>query len=142
MYFTTFNHDDILYNDTNNTNDECLICWEPSTTNNNIIKMQSLISTSLISTSCRCNGLFHYNCLFKWIKQTNTCPICHTIIELTLDKHLKLHYNHKSQLFRNINYTIYIFIKVFKYFLLLWSMNMIYNIIFHIQYSIEQKLPL
>ena len=140
MYFTTFNHDDILYNDTNNTNDECLICWEPSTTNNNIIKMQSLISTSLISTSCRCNGLFHYNCLFKWIKQTNTCPICHTIIEITLDKHLKLHYNNKSQLFQNINYITYILIKVFKYFLLLWSMNMIYNIIFHIQNFIEKNV--
>ena len=53
MYFTTFNHyDEIDENKNENENDLCLICWDSSTTNNNLIKMKSLLSYLLFSKVC------------------------------------------------------------------------------------------
>ena len=126
MYFSSYNHDedDILYNEINKEDDTCLICWETSTTNNNVSKMQSLVVTS-----CSCNGPFHYNCLSKWTNKTKTCPICHVIINQSI------HRNNKLRLFQNINN---ISLKLLKYISLLWFMNMIYNIMVNIQYTIEK----
>ena len=53
MYFTTFNHyddNDIMYDNHYNiiyNNEQCLICWDKYTTNNNVYKMQSLLSSSI-----------------------------------------------------------------------------------------------
>ena len=125
MYFSTCNHYDILFHETNN-DDICLICWDPST-NNNVIKMQSLIPTT-----CNCNGLFHHNCLFKWINAANSCPICRTVINHSV-KILHEHNNYNSQLFNKVKYITIFLSKIFKFIFLIWFMNMTYNIIFHIQ---------
>jgi hypothetical protein len=125
MYFTTFNHyeDTDIYNDDHD--DICLICWEPSTTNNNIYKMKSLISSFFYYKSCTCNGSFHHPCLLKWIYKTHSCPICRIIIETNHDNALPLTFN---------------IFKVFKYFYLSFFIIMLYNIIFNTLHSVEKKL--
>lgn len=91
MYHPTFNsYDDEIINlnsihsnglkrETNiisNSND-CLICWE----NKHVYKMQSF---AIITNSCKCNGLFHGRCLFKWVYETNSCPICRSLSEFNI----------------------------------------------------------
>jgi hypothetical protein len=126
MYFTTFNHyeDTDIYND--DQDDICLICWEPSTTNNNIYKMKPLISSLFYYKSCTCNGPFHRPCLLKWIYKTHSCPICRIIIKNNDN-------NNDLPLTFNI-------LKVFKYFYVLFFIIMLYNFIFNIQYAVEKKL--
>ena len=92
MYFTIFNHNDETdeTDETNendeNKNDLCLICWDPSATNNNLIKMKTTLSYLLFSKDCSCNGIFHCNCLLKWINSTNSCPICRKPIEKNINE--------------------------------------------------------
>jgi hypothetical protein len=70
MYFTTFNHYDELDQSQEIKNDLCIICLDPSITNNNLIKMRSALSYLLFSKDCRCNGIFHYNCFIISISLT------------------------------------------------------------------------
>lgn len=49
--------------------DCCLICWD----NKNVFKMQSFV---LVTNSCSCDSTFHGSCLFNWVHQTHSCPIC------------------------------------------------------------------
>ncbi len=48
---------------------QCVICWD----NKNVYKMQSFI---LVTNTCSCDSLFHGSCLFNWVHQTHSCPIC------------------------------------------------------------------
>ena len=48
---------------------QCIICWGE----NNVYKMQSFV---IVKNSCQCNSIFHGSCFFKWIYETNSCPIC------------------------------------------------------------------
>lgn len=48
---------------------ECLICWDSM----NVYKLQTF---AIITTKCKCNSTFHRKCLFKWVYETNSCPIC------------------------------------------------------------------
>jgi hypothetical protein len=48
---------------------QCIICWGE----NNVYKMQSFV---IVKNSCQCNSLFHGSCFFKWVYETNSCPIC------------------------------------------------------------------
>lgn len=48
---------------------QCVICWGE----NNVYKMQSFV---IVKNSCDCNSTFHGSCFFKWIYETNSCPIC------------------------------------------------------------------
>jgi hypothetical protein len=110
MYFTTFNYYD---------NEElCLICWE----NKNIHKMKSLLHSSLYYTYCNCNGNFHHDCLLKWIKKTNSCPICR--IKIEIDEPLPLTFKIS---------------KLFKLFFTFILIKILYDIIFEIQYAAEKK---
>jgi len=133
MYFSTFNHyddNDIIYDANHNIiyNDEqCLICWDKTTTNNNVYKMQSLFS-SMYSTSCTCNGYFHENCLLKWIYKTNSCPICRIKLEIDIDENLPLTFN------------ILKYLKIFKYICMGLFIRILFDIIFSIQYTFEKRL--
>jgi hypothetical protein len=49
--------------------DSCLICWDDK----NVYKMQSFV---LVTNTCKCDGKFHGSCLFNWVHQTQSCPIC------------------------------------------------------------------
>jgi len=53
---------------------QCLICWEFSKNINEINNLQSLIR---FESTCNCNSYFHSNCLYDWVKRTQSCPICH-----------------------------------------------------------------
>jgi hypothetical protein len=131
MYFSTFNHYDdnnIIYDDAHNIiyNDEkCLICWDKSTSKNNIYKMQTLLSSSMYDTSCSCNGYFHNPCLMKWIYKTNSCPICRIKLEINIDNNLPLTFN---------------VFKIFKLFLTFVLFRILYDIMFGIQYAVEKNL--
>ena len=48
---------------------QCLICWDKK----NVYKMQSFV---LVTNTCKCDGKFHGSCLFNWVHQTQSCPIC------------------------------------------------------------------
>ena len=76
LYTSSENYDNQLYYtdvDEDITNKQCLICWVYSIDNNPIINMQSI---SGIITICKCNPLFHYNCIIDWVNRTSSCPIC------------------------------------------------------------------
>jgi hypothetical protein len=76
LYTSSENYDNQSYYmaiDEDKTNKLCLICWVHSIDNNPIQKMQSL---SGIVTVCKCNPLFHYNCIEDWVNRTSSCPIC------------------------------------------------------------------
>jgi hypothetical protein len=49
--------------------DQCIICWD----NKNVYKMQSFV---LVTNTCSCDSTFHGSCLFNWVYQTQSCPIC------------------------------------------------------------------
>jgi hypothetical protein len=145
MYFTTFNHDDELDKLDEldeNTNDLCLICWDPSTTNNKLIKMNPVISYLLFYKHCSCNGIFHYNCLLKWIDTTNSCPICRKSIERDINEENVVDLNYKSQIFRFIHFTNNNVYKIFKYIFLFTILKTIYDIVFDIQQNIEYNADL
>jgi hypothetical protein len=131
MYFTTFNHYD---DDDNNDyfsynhiyNDEqCLICWETSTTNNNIYKMQSLLIPSIYYTNCSCNAYFHNECLLKWVYKTHSCPICRTNFVFNINEKLPL--------------TFSIF-KIFKLCISIIFIRILYDVIFNIHFVVEKKI--
>jgi hypothetical protein len=141
MYFTTFNHDE-LDEPEEIKNELCLICWDTSTTNNKLIKMNPVISYLLFSKHCSCNGIFHYNCLLKWIDTTNSCPICRKSIERDINEENVVTLNNKSQIFRFINFTNNNAYKIFKYICYFIFLKTMYDIIFDIQYTIENHSDL
>jgi hypothetical protein len=146
MYFTTFNHydDDALYNLLNANDDLCIICWEKKT-NNDEQYMKNILSTFELTKPCKCNGVFHYDCLFKWIFQTNSCPICRSRVSKILDKdkdlNLQLQLNNNSQLFRIFNFMCNLncakFVKLCIYILFI---NFLYSIICNIQNEVERNV--
>lgn len=73
---------------------DCLICWE----NNHVYKMQTF---SIITNTCKCNGLFHRRCLFKWVYETNSCPICRSPSEFNIK--LISRFLNKNKREQNIN---------------------------------------
>jgi hypothetical protein len=131
MYFTTFNHYDdddnndyFSYNHIYNDH-QCLICWETSTTNNNIYKMQSLLIPSIYYTNCSCNSYFHNECLLKWVYKTHSCPICRTNFVFNINEKLPL--------------TFSIF-KIFKLCISIIFIRILYDVIFNIHFVVEKKI--
>ena len=137
MYFTTFNHYDEPNQDFKN--DLCIICWDPSITNNNLIKMKSTLSYLLFYKDCSCNGIFHYNCLLKWINTTNSCPICRKPI---VNDENVVTLNNKSQIFRFINFSNNNAYKIFKFMCLLILLKTMYDIVNDVQKTIEYNSDL
>lgn len=140
MYFTTFNHYDEPNEDLKN--ELCIICLESSTTNNHLIKMKPLIYHLLFSKDCSCNGIFHYNCLLKWINTTRSCPICRKPIETDINEENVVTLNNRSQIFRFIHFTNNNAYKIFKYIFLFIILKTIYDILNDIQHTIEYNSDL
>jgi|LakMenEpi03Aug12_release.lakeMendotaPanAssembly.Ray.scaffolds.fasta_scaffold293839_1 hypothetical protein len=140
MYFTTFNHHDEPNEDFKN--ELCIICLEPSITNNCLIKMKSTLSHLLFSKDCSCNGIFHYNCLLKWINTTNSCPICRKPIETDITEENVVILNNKSQLFRFINFTNNNAYKIFKIIFFFILLKTMYDIMNDVQKTIEPNSDL
>jgi hypothetical protein len=66
---TPINNDFAMANDAisnGSTESECIICFE--------------ILTSEIATQLECGHKFHIGCVNKWIKESNSCPLCKEII--------------------------------------------------------------
>ena len=140
MYFTRlkkYNANKINANKINKEEDACLICLESSTTNNHICKMKILISSYFYYQSCKCDGLFHYNCLLKWIYISKSCPICRSVIENNINMNVDIHDN--LPLTYNV-YNVYKILKLFKYLWMCILFKILLNIIFNIQYTVEKQI--
>jgi hypothetical protein len=61
---------------------QCLICWEPENKQNPIIKMKNIM---LFESSCECDCNFHCDCLFEWVSNTQTCPICRNPLTINIE---------------------------------------------------------
>jgi hypothetical protein len=142
MYFTTFNHYDEIHQFEEIKNELCIICLDPPITNNNLIKMRTVLTHLLFSKDCSCNGIFHYNCLLKWINTTNSCPICRKPIVKNIHEENVVTLNNKSQIFRFINFTNNNAYKIFKYFFLFLVLKTIYDIIYDVQKTIQYNSDL
>jgi hypothetical protein len=64
----------------NQEDNSCLICWDTNTIENPI----RIQKTKNIISYCNCNILVHEDCLHKWIRKTNSCPICREPMNLTI----------------------------------------------------------
>ena len=82
MIFSTFDP----YNDKPNTyntksidnsqpdrDDDCFVCMETVLNNKQTIKLNKQI---FYLKQCQCDGNIHQECLDKWIRTNNVCPIC------------------------------------------------------------------
>jgi hypothetical protein len=125
--------------------EQCLICWDKK----NVYKMQSFV---LVTNTCKCDGKFHGSCLFNWIHQTQSCPICrkpsHFNIKLLKyflkNKHQSLeqgeHFNQNLNLIiKNPLYAIY---KVSLYLLQFLAYIFLYNIIYGLTLSIKREMEM
>lgn len=86
MYFPVFSSSEYYSNKDINNNkfiDEnnaiCLICWLPQEKHNEIKLLSEFLH---IKINCNCKPKLHYNCINEWIKQSQTCPICRTKINI------------------------------------------------------------
>lgn len=70
------------------TNNECLICWLPSTVNTQVKCMKE---HSFLVSKCDCNTFFHATCLHKWLETKSTCPICRIKISVKNDKNTTIY---------------------------------------------------
>lgn len=110
--------------------DTCIICLEPTATNNPICKLKILIPAYFYYKSCQCDGLFHSDCLLKWIYISKSCPICRTVIKINI------HINENLPL----TYNVLKILKIFKYIWMYILFKILLNIIFNIQYTVERQL--
>lgn len=61
------NSNKISYTNLKDKDDECIICYENFDENNEILIF-------------KCKHYFHRECIIKWLKKNNNCPICQDII--------------------------------------------------------------
>ena len=139
MYHPTFNsYDDEIKDkckdkettEKEKEKDQCLICWDEK----NVYKMQSFV---LVTNTCKCDSLFHGSCLFNWVYQTQSCPICRQPSQFNV-KLLKFFLQNKNQRYEPLNqvenysinakakYTFFIIYKVTLYFLQFVSCAFLY----------------
>jgi hypothetical protein len=135
-YFQIYNFcdDDIIFN----KEEQCLICWEFSKDINEINSLQSLI---IFDSTCSCNSYFHSECLHDWVKQTQSCPICHK--SLTIKNKEAYCFFNKSFIENSTNkitfvrfFTTIIYLtKVVGYYFLLQCVIIFCKIYFHVHYE-------
>ena len=53
----------------------CIVCWMPSL-NDNDNELHSLKEFKEYIVNCSCNVSIHKKCLYKWLQNSSTCPIC------------------------------------------------------------------
>jgi hypothetical protein len=118
--------------------EQCLICWEFSENINEINNLQSLI---IFETTCNCNSYFHNKCLYDWVKQTQSCPICHK--PLTIKNQDLKHFFNNSFIQKYLDkitvayiFTTIIYLsKVLGYFILFQILLLFCKIYIHTYYE-------
>ena len=93
QYNPIINYNNNNTNNNNNniatiTNNECIICWLPSTENTQVKCMKE---HSFFVSKCNCNTFFHDTCLNKWLETKSTCPICCTKISIKNDENITIY---------------------------------------------------
>lgn len=129
---------------------QCLICWDKK----NVYKMQSFV---LITNTCKCDGKFHGSCLFNWIHQTQSCPICrkpsHFNVKLLKyflkNRHLEQGGEQEQVQNQNLNLRTYntlnplfAIYKVSLYLLQVIAYIFLYNIIYGLTLSIRREVEM
>ena len=123
---------------------QCLICWDKK----NVYKMQSFV---LVTNTCKCDGKFHGSCLFNWIHQTQSCPICrkpsHFNVKLLKyflkNKHLEQGEQNLIQtLVQRAKNPLYAIYKVTLYLLQVIAYIFLYNIIYSLTLSIRREVEM
>jgi hypothetical protein len=74
--YTSSEYYDYDYDDRfieNMINNECIICWLPSTEISPVKRMKEHL---FFVSNCDCNTFFHDTCLNKWLENKSSCPIC------------------------------------------------------------------
>lgn len=145
MYFSTFSsYDDNTNNNDNNkhnndNNDEqCFICWENQTKYNKLIKMNTLPIFAPYDKLCSCSSLVHSGCLLEWIEHKHSCPICRE--QLQPNNLFNQQVIYKTQLYRLFIYINESTLKWFKILLLIIYLNILFDVIFDLQYAVERHL--
>jgi hypothetical protein len=94
----------------NTTNNECIICWIPSTENSPVKCMKEHL---FFVSKCDCNTFFHDTCLNKWLKTNSTCPICCTNISvkdidvpfcIKIKRYTNIFFNNTFQVLRVVSF--------------------------------------
>ena len=57
------------YHVTEATGEQCVICLEPKTNHEQIVRI-----------GCRCHNSFHKSCIHEWFRRNKTCPVCRTYV--------------------------------------------------------------
>jgi hypothetical protein len=125
---------------------QCLICWD----NKNVYKMQSFV---LVTNTCKCDGKFHGSCLFNWVHQTQSCPICRkpSFFNIKLLKYFlkNRHLDEQGGQNQNLNLRtyntinpLYAIYKVSLYILQVMAYIFLYNIIYGLTLSIRREVEM
>jgi len=134
------------YKELDKEDGQCLICWDKK----NVYKMQSFV---LVTNTCKCDGKFHGSCLFNWIHQTQSCPICRkpSFFNIKLLKYFlkNRHLDEQVQplnqplaqsLMQRIKNPLYAIYKVSLYLLQFIAYIFLYNIIYSLSLSIRREM--
>lgn len=92
MLFRVCEHYDDTQQIIQHQDNECFICFEYETCNEN--KPTSLQKQQLYFNNCLCNGSVHNCCLKIWLEKNKSCPICRiNVFENTNRRMIVYQYN-------------------------------------------------
>jgi hypothetical protein len=126
-------HVQIQDREKDNYKEQCIVCWEFSSKDNEIYKMKHI---PLFVSDCLCNCDVHLVCFVDWIKKTPTCPICRvdlmfdteTFNKYTLGPYYKIKLFFK-QIIQWINIIINVIIKLSSLIFLLYTIIFVFSCI-------------
>ena len=112
------------------TNNECIICWLPSTENTQVKCMKE---HSFFVSNCDCNTFFHDTCLNKWLETKSTCPICCIKISIKNDKnttaymkikrHTIIFYKNTCKILRLVSFFCSINVFILLFYILFFDLS-------------------
>jgi hypothetical protein len=125
--------DSVQIHDKEKEKEQCIVCWEFSSKDNEIYKMKHI---PLFVSDCLCNCDVHLVCFVDWVKKTPTCPICRedlmfnteTYNKYTLGPHYKIKLFFK-EIIQWINSIIKIILKLSSLIFLLYTIIFLFNCI-------------
>ena len=123
MIFRVYDHYNIYdYHIENydNTNSECLICYE-FIDENNTYPIFINYEQKIFTKDCFCKLNTHITCLNKWIQFKNICPICRKCI---IRNNLLMKKNFVINIFIHINQNKFIF---FRFVIFLYTIYYLLN---------------
>jgi hypothetical protein len=140
MLYITCDH---YYNDDFHLNNvpmdekkECFICLDTESKNKDIIKLNMTNIVGYLK-KCDCDGDTHFECLQKWYKLHNKCPICRQTIEnsdVFMDNSEIIIHSYHDYLFYNVIHNIiYNFMFAFKVTCFFYCIYAFYNSILHLR---------